>query len=162
MKRSTADICFLLSQLQKEFDVAIIDRNGFFEYTPGILRALVDPDHFMRLAFDLAKLKDCRFHNAEVLTGVVAAQPLLQQCGGTYAWKLDQGCTPPPSYSHEFLFMPFRFFYVVVVFVQLFRFRQLSYSSQFVVHTRPEGQHANTIKLPLLHFYHIRTPTTIL
>jgi hypothetical protein len=82
MKRSTADTAdtyFLLSQLQKEFDVAIIDRNGFFEYTPGILRALVDPDHFTRLAFDLAKLKDCRFHNAEVLAGVLAAQPLLQQ-----------------------------------------------------------------------------------
>eukprot|EP00741_Cyanophora_paradoxa_P002188 tig00000553_g2121.t1 len=47
----------LVHQLHGEFDVTLVDPKEFFEYTPGILRAFVDPGHFhAALAVDYAAL----------------------------------------------------------------------------------------------------------
>lgn len=35
----------IAKRLEREFDVTLIDDKGFFEFTPGILRTLVDPTH---------------------------------------------------------------------------------------------------------------------
>lgn len=36
-------------KLQKSFDVTLIDTKGYFEYTPGILRTIVEPNHFKKI-----------------------------------------------------------------------------------------------------------------
>ena len=39
----------LAKKLQNEFDLTLIDNKDFFEYTPGILRVLVEPEHEPKL-----------------------------------------------------------------------------------------------------------------
>ena len=41
--------CLLAKKLQNEFDLTLIDTKDFFEYTPGILRVLVEPEHEKKL-----------------------------------------------------------------------------------------------------------------
>ncbi|KAJ1471252.1 hypothetical protein T484DRAFT_1844879 [Baffinella frigidus] len=43
--------------LRKDFDVTIIDRKDYFEYTPGVLRLLVRPEAFPHLTAPLASLR---------------------------------------------------------------------------------------------------------
>ena len=37
--------------MRKHFDVTLIDAKEYFEYTPGILRAFVHPEHLSSLTF---------------------------------------------------------------------------------------------------------------
>lgn len=45
---------FCARELKSEFDVTLVDAKEFFEFTPGILRAYVQPNHFDSLSFSLA------------------------------------------------------------------------------------------------------------
>eukprot|EP00439_Symbiodinium_sp_Y106_P037833 s1516_g4.t1 len=45
---------FCARELKREFDVTLVDAKEFFEFTPGILRAYVQPNHFDSLSFSLA------------------------------------------------------------------------------------------------------------
>ncbi len=54
-------------KLKGKCDLTLIDTEDFFEYTPGILRVLVDPDHYKKLH---VKHKDY-LQGAEVVTGHV-------------------------------------------------------------------------------------------
>jgi apoptosis-inducing factor 2 len=36
-------------QLEKKFDVTLIDTKGYFEFTPGILRTIVEPEHIKKI-----------------------------------------------------------------------------------------------------------------
>ena len=35
--------------LEKEFNVTLIDTKPYFEFTPGILRTIVEPDHIKKV-----------------------------------------------------------------------------------------------------------------
>lgn len=39
----------IAKRLQNTFDVTLIDSKDYFEFTPGVLRALVEPDHFKKI-----------------------------------------------------------------------------------------------------------------
>lgn len=54
-------------KLKDKCDLTLIDTEDFFEYTPGILRVLVDPDHYKKLH---VKHKDY-LPNAKIITGHV-------------------------------------------------------------------------------------------
>lgn len=43
---------FCADRLRHHFEVTVIDSKEFFEFTPGMLRALMDPAHYSRLTFD--------------------------------------------------------------------------------------------------------------
>ena len=47
-------------------DITIIDSRDYFEYTPGILRAFVQPDHIHKLTADLKRLEELG-HNVTFL-----------------------------------------------------------------------------------------------
>lgn len=42
---------FAAKDLAKDFDVTLVDAKEYFEYTPGVLRAFVNPEHFDALSF---------------------------------------------------------------------------------------------------------------
>ncbi|CAD7923099.1 unnamed protein product [Amoebophrya sp. A25] len=58
--------------LNKHYEVTVVDAKEFFEYTPGILRAYVKPCHFDALTFTLSdvveKKMGCKFIWGEVLS----------------------------------------------------------------------------------------------
>jgi len=43
---------FCADRLRHHFEVTVVDAKEYFEFTPGILRALVDPAHLPRITFD--------------------------------------------------------------------------------------------------------------
>jgi len=75
--------------MRKHFEVTLIDAKEYFEYTPGILRAFVHPDHFAPLTFTY--------------------QPVLEECMNVrFIWgevtKLDgeaRVCTYKPMHAKE-------------------------------------------------------------
>ena len=40
---------YIARELQKDFNVVLIDRKDYFEFTPGILRCLVEPEHLKNI-----------------------------------------------------------------------------------------------------------------
>lgn len=56
----------LIHQLWKDFDVTVIDYKTYVEYTPGILRALVEPMHVRELTCAVPTAH-CTFVHAEVV-----------------------------------------------------------------------------------------------
>ncbi|CAE7366070.1 ectD [Symbiodinium natans] len=46
--------CAQHAAARRDFDVTLVDAKDFFEFTPGILRAFVQPSHFEALSFHLA------------------------------------------------------------------------------------------------------------
>lgn len=53
--------------LENEFDVTLIDTKDYFEYTPGILRTIVEPDHFKKMQ----RMHSSYLKKAKVLVGHV-------------------------------------------------------------------------------------------
>lgn len=43
---------FCADRLRHHFEVTVVDPKAFFEFTPGVLRALADPAHHSRITFD--------------------------------------------------------------------------------------------------------------
>ena len=40
----------------EELDIVLVEPKDFFEYTPGVLRAFVEPEHLKRISFKLSSL----------------------------------------------------------------------------------------------------------
>eukprot|EP00927_Polykrikos_kofoidii_P079180 TRINITY_DN7596_c0_g1_i1.p1 TRINITY_DN7596_c0_g1~~TRINITY_DN7596_c0_g1_i1.p1 ORF type:complete len:476 (-),score=82.38 TRINITY_DN7596_c0_g1_i1:80-1507(-) len=51
---------FAARELRRRFHVTVVDAKDYFEYTPGILRAYVKPEHFSSLAFPLKTVLEQR------------------------------------------------------------------------------------------------------
>uniref|UniRef100_A0A7S0FWV1 FAD/NAD(P)-binding domain-containing protein n=1 Tax=Pyrodinium bahamense TaxID=73915 RepID=A0A7S0FWV1_9DINO len=75
---------FVAREMKAEFDVTIVDAKEYFEYTPGILRAYVQPAHYEALSFllepVLAERMGVRFILGEVTkleAQGVSVKPLL-------------------------------------------------------------------------------------
>ena len=52
--------------LSDEFDVTLVDRKDYYEYTPGVLRVLAHPRHLRNIVGPLPRTRN-RFLHAEVL-----------------------------------------------------------------------------------------------
>lgn len=63
---------FAASHMCKDFDVTVVDPKEYFEYTPGILRAFVHPEHYDALSFTYQDVIERRM-GAKFLWGEVKA-----------------------------------------------------------------------------------------
>lgn len=60
---------YCAQQLEKDFDVTLIDLKDYFEFTPSVLRTLVEPEHIKKIqVLHTHYLKRTKFIRAEVKT----------------------------------------------------------------------------------------------
>ncbi|KAF4661947.1 hypothetical protein FOL47_006477 [Perkinsus chesapeaki] len=50
---------FAVNELKADFDVTLVDAKEYFEYTPGILRAYANPNHYDALSFTYQRVLEC-------------------------------------------------------------------------------------------------------
>ncbi len=60
---------YCAKHLEKDFDVTLIDLKDYFEFTPGVLRTIVEPEHIKKIqVLHTHYLKQAKFIRAEVKT----------------------------------------------------------------------------------------------
>lgn len=58
---------YIAKKLEKRFDVTLIDTKDYFEFTPGVLRAVVEPRHLRKIQ----KLHSHYLHRSRIVVGEV-------------------------------------------------------------------------------------------
>jgi hypothetical protein len=78
--------------LRRDFDVTIIDEHDYFEYTPGILRNFVKPEHMHALSASLHGVKGVKFvHGSVDYIGASAVRVRLAPGSGATEGELAFG-----------------------------------------------------------------------
>ncbi|CAE8698542.1 unnamed protein product, partial [Polarella glacialis] len=72
---------FCADRLRHHFEVTVVDSKEFFEYTPGVLRALADPPHLSRITFDYREVLE-RQLGVEFVLGEVSGIDAPSDNGG--------------------------------------------------------------------------------
>eukprot|EP00899_Mesostigma_viride_P017185 jgi/Mesvir1/25468/Mv01733-RA.1 len=80
-------------------DVTLVDSRGFWEYTPGILRCLVEPKHAKNMIFCDSEEGDGRQHkNVTALAcGILIAPPPSPGTAADDSSRAHRGSTPAPA-----------------------------------------------------------------
>lgn len=88
-------------KFEHEFDTTLVDTKDYFEFTPGILRTIIEPDHALKIQVKHAQyLKKTRFINGEA-TSITDSTVLIRNkkipfdylilcSGSTYAQPIKQ------------------------------------------------------------------------
>eukprot|EP00928_Gymnodinium_smaydae_P008949 TRINITY_DN13302_c0_g2_i1.p1 TRINITY_DN13302_c0_g2~~TRINITY_DN13302_c0_g2_i1.p1 ORF type:complete len:188 (+),score=13.33 TRINITY_DN13302_c0_g2_i1:23-586(+) len=92
---------FCADRLRHHFEVTLVDSKSYFEYTPGILRALGDPAHHARLSFDYREVLEGSLGVEFVQAEAVRVDPSpIGGCAGSVAVASPKGDAARVAYDY--------------------------------------------------------------